>query len=298
MPLYHLSPEMKKYLFILFFCHSCKVFAQAPLQKAWDKIYGGLGVENVLSVEIVNDNILLFGSSSSNNSFEKSEPSQGLQDYWLLKLDTSGSVIWNKTYGGNFEDDATRAIDGGWGTYLIGGSSKSAISGDKSFAGKGGYDYWIIRAFESTGTAFLNQDFGGSNDDVLEDFVTTNDDGVLIAGTSLSGNSGDKNSTCLGSSDFWIIKTDFYFQQLWQQRFGGTGADRLVKTARTSDGGFLLFGNSYSDAGFDKSANAYGGSDFWIIKTDSVGNKLWDKTFGGSNDESAGDILVMNDGSI
>src|SRR5256885_16393709 len=84
----------------------------------------------------------------------------------------------------------------------------------------------------------------------------------------------------------------FYFQttltaqtplvKQWDNRFGGDNKDEFTCLIQTSDGGYLLGGWSNSESNGDKTQSLWGGDDYWIVKTDSLGNKQWDKRFGGS----------------
>src|SRR6185295_3800992 len=100
---------------------------------------------------------------------------------------------------------------------------------------------------------------------------------------------GDKTQTVHGmpgsDSDYWIVKTDSLGNKQWDKDFGGTGIDWLYSVIQTADGGYLLGGTSYSDSSGDKSENSRGVSDYWIVKLDSLGNKQWDKDFGGFADD-------------
>jgi len=130
--------------------------------------------------------------------------------------------------------------------------------------------------------------YGGDQDDAVEWFEKTSDGGFIIGGSSFSGISGDKtegnHDPNLQSSDFWLLKTDAGGNKIWDKRLGGNNSDVLLKVLQTSDGGYLAGGTTYSGAGFDKSQPNWDptqqSNDYWIIKTNSTGNKVWDKRFG------------------
>ena len=84
-----------------------------------------------------------------------------------------------------------------------------------------------------------------------------------------------------GLTDGWVVKIDTNGSKVWDKAYGGSERDYLYDGAQTDDGGFLLAGYSQSDVSGEKSANSKGGYDYWMIKIDSNGNKLWDKTLGG-----------------
>lgn len=111
----------------------------------------------------------------------------------------------------------------------------------------------------------------------------------MCGGWSTSGISGDKTQPSNGQYDIWILKINSSGNIEWDKDFGGTGIeDEFSSIYQTYDGGFLLGVTSYSNAGGDKSDNNLGVEQPWIIKTDSIGNKLWDKTiFTNGHNENA-----------
>ena len=84
-----------------------------------------------------------------------------------------------------------------------------------------------------------------------------------------------------GLTDGWVVKVTAKGVKSWEKSYGGSDRDYLYDGAPTDDGGYLLAGYSQSDASAEKSANSKGGYDYWVVKIDSRGNKIWDKTLGG-----------------
>src|SRR5204863_252296 len=126
--------------------------------------------------------------------------------------------------------------------------------------------------------------FGGTGNDVLKSVIQTADGGYLLAGSSNSNFSGDKTqNTINGSYDYWVVKIDSIGIKQWDKDFGGTSDDVLVSLQQTFDKGYILGGFSLSGTGGNKTQPSWGGYDYWIIKIDSLGNKQWDKDFGGSD---------------
>ena len=128
---------------------------------------------------------LIGGFSRSDSSFDKSENSRGDQDYWLLKIDSSGIVQWDKTYGGNGTDfffTVEQTIDGG---YIVGGESQSDTSGDKTDYNRGisTWDYRILK-IDALGNLEWQKDYGGWDDDFFCSIKQTRDSGYIAAGTS------------------------------------------------------------------------------------------------------------------
>jgi len=265
--------------------------------KQWDKNYGGTGMEFFTCVQQTSDGgYIIGGYTDSGISGDKTQASAGSFDFWILKLDALGNKQWDKSYGGS-NDDALRSIcqtdDGG---YILGGQSDSPISGDKSQAGWGFTDYWIIK-IDSSGVKQWDKDFGGTNQDFFYQIRQTTDGGYILGGHSASGANGNKTQASWGGADYWIIKTDANGIKQWDKDFGGIDADALFSIRQTLDGGFILGGHSKSGVSGNKTQPSQGDADYWIIKTDSAGNKIWEKDYGGSyTDENTCSIQQTIDG--
>jgi len=110
----------------------------------WQNTIGGNSVDQLKSSDLTMDGgYIIGGESLSEVSGDKTDPSRGGRDYWILKLDFSGNIEWQRTFGGSSSDkflDIINTTDGG---YLLGGHSNSNISGDKTEDSLGGFDYWI-----------------------------------------------------------------------------------------------------------------------------------------------------------
>jgi len=128
--------------------------------------------------------------------------------------------------------------------------------------------------------------FGGTNSDVLTALQQTSDGGYIFGGYSFSPANGNKTSSNYGDSDFWIVRLDANTNTLWQRSFGGELPDRLSALQQTSDGGYVLGGYSSSPPSGNKTSANHGGWDYWLIRLDANGDKVWEQSFGGSgNDE-------------
>jgi len=205
--------------------------------------------------------------------------------------------LWDKTYGGNQNEEARTMLptdDGGW---LLAGISNSGISSEKSQSGRGDWDYWVIKV-DSAGNKVWDKTFGGSGEDRLATIIKTNDGGFILAGVSLSGISGDKSEPSRGDKDVWLVKINASGNKIWDKTYGGSANDGMRTIVPTPDGGFLFGGDSGSNPSFEKSAPFLGSYDYWVIKIDSAGNKLWDKTYGGDALETLNSMVAVDDGYI
>ncbi|RDC64884.1 T9SS type A sorting domain-containing protein [Adhaeribacter pallidiroseus] len=237
---------------------------------------------------------LLAGTSLSGISKNKTQASQGKQDYWLIKLDTLGNKQWDKRFGGSGSDDLRKVVQLPTGEYVLGGTSNSSTSGDKSQSTQGGTDYWLLK-ISKNGNKIWDKRYGGSANETLGSFVVTEQGGFLLAGTSQSGKSGDKTQANQGSTDYWLVNTDAAGNVLWDKAYGGSGADQLFSLSRRGNSYFLA-GTSRSGKSGDKTQAGKGGNDYWILKINATGTKLWDKTFGGSDDDDLRASTFTNQG--
>ena len=268
----------------------------------WDKQFGGNDGDFFSCIQQTADSgFILGGASFSGMSGNKSQPSWGGYDYWIVKTDSLGIMQWDKDFGGSADDNLyiiQQTADGG---FILGGTSRSGISGDKTQTTWGTDDYWIVKT-DSLGNKEWDKDFGGTDHDYLLSIQQTADGGFILGGYSESGISGDKTQANWDPSglteDYWIVKTDSLGNKQWDKDFGGTAADYLTTIQQTADGGFLLSGHSESGTSGDKTQPGWGMQDYWIIKTDSSGNKLWDKDFGGTNADWLNSMQQTSDGGF
>ena len=181
---------------------SCTILhAQTPTIQ-WQKTIGGSDVDKLNSLQQTADGgYILGGYSASNTSGDKTENSRGNNDYWVIKLNNSGAIQWQKTIGGSVGDylySIQQTTDGG---YVLGGYSQSDISGDKTENHKGFYDYWIVK-LNSTGTIQWQKTIGGDDIDNLQSIQQTSDGGYMLGGYSSSSISGDKTENSKGTYDY------------------------------------------------------------------------------------------------
>lgn len=138
--------------------------------------------------------------------------------------------------------------------------------------------------------------YGGKHADYLFDALPTADYGFILAGSSLSNKSGNKDSNNNGDLDYWVWKMNENGDLDWQKSFGGNGSDLLQSIKNTKDGGFILAGTSSSNANFQKKEACKGLSDFWVIKLDAKGEEQWQKTIGGIGQDELICVFQTRDG--
>ena len=205
--------------------------------------------------------------------------------------------LWDYRFGGGADEELKsieQTTDGG---YILGGSSLSGISGDKTQASRGSWDYWIVK-IDSNGIKQWDATFGGSNEDRLGVVRQTPDGGYILGGYSWSGATGDKTQESWGFTDYWVVKTDQNGVKEWDYRYGGTGYDYGYTIDLTSDGGYVVGGVAGSALSGDISIVARGGYDQWFIKIDALGIKEWDARFGGTDTDELYSIEQTTDGGF
>jgi hypothetical protein len=205
---------------------------------------------------------------------------------------------WDAGFGGA-GSDALQAVE--WtrdGGCILGGFSNSGQSGNKGATNHGDNDFWIIK-LDGQGARQWERTFGGAGNDGLLDVHQTADDGFILGGWSESGFSGNKESTNYGYADYWLVKLDSNGNKQWEQVFGGTAEDYLVSAQQTSDGGYILAGQSDSDVGGNRTLAIVGGDwDFWLVKVDANGNKQWERAFGGDGSDELLALRQTRDGGF
>ncbi len=216
----------------------------------WTKTFGGSDYDKGYYVQQIPDgSYVITGHTKSYGA--------GNYDVWLIKTDASGDTLWTKTFGGTNNDESysvRQTIDSG---YIIAGNTKSY--------GAGNTDVWLIKT-DASGDTLWTKTFGGSSYDNGYCVQQIPDGSYIITGHT--------QSYGVGNYDVWLIKTDASGGTLWTKTFGGNSNDESYSVQQTTDSGYIITGNTQSYGA--------GNTDVWLIKTDSLGNKIWTNTFGGS----------------
>ena len=272
------------------------LFGQVDPQIVWQKTIRADVHDKAVSINQTADGGYIIGSVSNSNSMaDKTENSNGGNDYWIIKTDNIGSIVWQNTIGGN-EDDVLYSVeqtsDGG---YIAIGASNSNISGDKTEDSIGLKDIWIVK-LSSAGTILWENTIGGTSFDRGVTVRQTSDGGYIVGAVSKSIISGDKTDFCYGGVDYWVLKLDVTGVITWQKTYGGSDADILSSIYPTSDGGYIIGGTSRSLISGNKTENSFGDDDYWIIKVDALGAIVWQKSIGGSNADRLKSIFEIPSG--
>lgn len=246
-----------------------------PPPTEWTRTYGSPDGEWAYSVIHTEDGGYAIGGATAKYSW----PERGYVNYsfLLIKTDASGNMQWNKTYGGEDEDDelAYSIIQTGDGGYAIAGIKQfsGVINGEFLIIG----DFWLVKT-DSEGNMQWNKTYGGAESERLYSVIQTSDGGYALVGNR-------ESLDFPHYADAWFVKTDADGNVQWDRTYGGEDFD-LASSVLETDGGYVIGGWTYS----------FGPGDFWLFKTDSVGNVQWNKTYGGQQQEWAQSVVETEDG--
>jgi Bacterial Ig domain/Ig-like domain CHU_C associated len=210
------------------------------------------------------------------------------------------AIEWQKTYGGSdydgfgYFDGVPKIINTTDGGYIFAGST---FSNDGDVTGNHGtWDYWVVK-INSTGNIQWKKTFGGSLSENPNAIIQTSDGGYIFAGGSNS-NDGDISNNH-GDYDYWVVKLSSSGNIQWNKTFGGTNQDIAMSIVQTSEGGYIVAGNSASNDGDVSGHHGNTGNlnfDYWIVKLSNSGNIEWQKSFGDSGKDEPFSIFQTTDG--
>jgi hypothetical protein len=254
----------------------------------WQKTLGGSAYDVAFSIQQTADGGYIVGGET--NSIDGDITiNHGDYDCWIIKLNATGKIQWQKTFGGAFEDVALSVQQTTDGGYILAGYTGST-DGDVT-SNQGGFDYWVIK-LDAIGTIQWEKTLGGAAADFAFSVQQTTDGGYMVGGYSNSAD-GDVSGNH-GSYDYWIVKMNVTGAIEWQKTLGGTYFDEAQSIQQTADGGYIVAGNTDSS---DGDVSGYHGSfDYWIVKLNTTGSVQWQKAFGGFNDDKATSIQQTTDG--
>ena len=213
----------------------------------------------------------------------------GERDVWIVKLNSSGAIQWQKTIGGTESDYAYTFKSTPDGGYIAAGYTYSN-DGDVS-GNHGDADAWVIK-LNSTGEIQWQKALGGSNEEIARSVQLTTDGGYIVAGSTKSNN-GDVSGN-QGDADAWIVKLNSSGGIQWQKSLGGSNEEIARSIQLMTDGGYIITGSAKSNDG-NVSSN-HGGQDTWIVRLSSSGTLLWQKSMGGTANDFANSIQLTTDG--
>ena len=260
----------------------------------WNKTYGGSGDDRGYDIIQTSDNgfaILGYTDSSDGDI----TINNGFRDFWLAKLDASGNLTWQKSFGFPGADEGTAIIETSDNDFLISGVLDVTSSGGQGNLGRfvtehAGGDYWAIKV-SSSGDLIWSRFYGGSFTDSPTGIIENNNNEFIFVGGSDSNDVDITNNK--GSYDFWVVKSEAGGNMIWEKSFGGSEIDEARGIVSTYDGSHIIVGDTRSNEQ-DVSLNN-GAADLWMIKISDDGDLIWNCSIGGSNFDVSRSINKTSD---
>ncbi len=252
----------------------------------WKKCIGGVNIENCTDMKQTSDGGYIIAAYSSNSDGDV-PGNYGRVDYYIIKLNTLGDIEWAKNFGGSQVDVPCSVIELADGNFVIAGYSDSEDGEVSENSGKD--DAWIIKV-SRTGELLWERSFGGRLTDYAYSVTSTFDGGLVFAGTGI--NTTDVLSEYYWRQAIWVVKLNASGNKIWEKFYGGQDYNSAKCVIETNDGDLVIAGASQSDS----LNNTY--IDFYLLKLNFEGEKLWQNFYGGSSTDFANSLIEISDGSF
>ena len=285
------------FICLVFFAEIGLSQSTAPVSVVWSQCFGGLGDDDIFSGgETYNNGFVMGGRTQSSDG--DLIGNNGSFDYWILALDSNREIAFSKSYGGSQIDNCRYAIGNSDGqTYMAFGSSHSINGGDldsNQIIGDTAFStFWLLKLDEN-GEIIFQKIYNGNGVHGGRAMVQT-ENGYALLGWSTSTNNYFTGN--YGQHDAYLMKVDNDGDMQWTKNFGGSSKEECISLLETSDGGYIFSGSTLSND-FDFEGLNHGAKDMMVVKTDSLGNKLWARAYGGEGSEQALGISLDWDGNI
>lgn len=298
----HLSSNLKKgattssmRTYIYLFFSAVFLFPLFAISQQFDiefqHCFGGSEGEVGIDIKLLPDSSFIILSLTNSTDGDISFLHGGY-DFWMVKTDWYGNLMWEKTFGGSDTDSPYQieiAPDGGF--YLLGGTQSN--DGDVS-GNHGSLDYWVIKTDDS-GNLIWQKCLGSSVLDWASQMSIDDSGNIYVIGQSHGVDGNISNPR--GFIDYWIVKLNSEGSLIWDKSLGGSNADLGISILCTDDGGYIVGGQSTSEDGDVICENtSLMQADMWIVKLDSLNTIQWQACYGGSESETANDIIRTQDG--
>jgi len=268
-----------KFIFLFFLAHyGISTYSQSSIPSIeWQKSFGGTAPEIAKSiVQTPDGGYITAGFSKSSNG--NATMNHGDNDFWVVKMNATGTLEWQKSLGGSGDDQANSIRTTSDGGYIIVGSTTST-DGD-IILNKGYADYWIVK-LNAQGNVEWQKTYGGTLQDIATSVRQTTDGGYVVTGSSNSSDGDVTGNHGPYFYDYWVIKLDSSGNLQWQKALGGSSNEMAYEIQQTSDGNYVIAGETSSSNSGNISSIALGVKDSWIVKLGTTGNIIWEKRFGG-----------------
>ncbi len=262
----------------------------------WDFNFGGTSEEGFEAgaIQLADGNFVLAGRTRSGVSGNITSAALGADDILVVKISASDqSIIWQSRVGGNGADWAFDIKETSDGEIIVGGYTTSTdLTGITPL---GSLDLYLVKLNAVTGDKIWERTYGGSGFESADELLANESGGVVVGAYSASTDLSLSNN---GSFDYWIFSTDNNGDIQWEGLYGGSGLDAVRSMTQLPDGGYIFSGQSNSAASGDKSESGRGLDDIWVVRTNSTGELLWEKTIGGAGYDWAQAAYALQDGSV
>ena len=262
----------------------------------WEKTYGFSGLDQGTHILETTDNhfiisgVLDVTASGGDGIFGRQSSRHAGGDYWVLKVTQTGELVWSRYFGGSFTDTAYEVVQTPSGEFIIAGSSDSNDIDVTN--NKGSYDFWTVKS-DANGDMVWQNSYGGAEIDEGRGISQSLDGNYVLVGDTRSSDQDVSENN--GAADLWMVKISETGSLLWNRSIGGTNFDVPRSITITLDGGFLIAGSSRSSDG--QVQGNQGQNDAWVVRTDSEGRLINERTFGGTDIDFAYDAVQLNNGS-
>lgn len=256
----------------------------------WQKNLGGTYYSGGWSVAATSDGGFVAAGFTQANDGDATDNHGGL-DAWIFKLDANGNVVWKHCMGGTGDEQFFNVIVNSDGTIMAAGQTNS--NDDDVSGNHGGTDLWLVK-LDANGNKLWTKCYGGSGNDYTGTVEPTSDGGYVLTGSSGSTDGDIPGNN--GGLDFVLLKLDASGNKQWAKNYGGPGDETNGATIVGSDGSFVVAGSTDGNGGDVTGYHGSGGHDYWIIKANSAGTKVWASTQGGSDDDEAIGLVATSDG--
>lgn len=257
--------------------------------QVWQTTLGGAGNDHINDLVALPDGSMVM-TGQSNAPGERSQ-------LWVVKLNSAGTILWEKKIGGSDYDVGNSILPTSDGGFLLTGQTESTdgiVNNPNGYRGS-----WVVK-LDANGDLEWNRAYGGIG--VFTEIRSAGEtpDGNYIIGGAAFGFGGDVIGNN-GDYDYWLFKITSTGDIIWTNKYGGVGPEFLRKINVLADGSMILSGTTNSHATGDVSAATPANTNFWIVKIDANGTLLWEKTiggdlfenFGGTEINAAGEILLV-----
>lgn len=258
----------------------------------WEKSLGGTGYESARDIEQTADGGYIVLGETNSTDGDVIAGYGGTKDIWLIKLDASGNMQWQKRYGGNGLDIGNHILVNNDGSYLIAASSSSNNADITGNHGTGGFTDGVLMKISATGVLQWSKCYGGTKNEELLDIEIIN--GKIYASGYANSTDGDIPPS-QKNYDVWLLALDQNGNKIFSKVYGGSQNDVAYSMTKGADGSLTLAGYTTSKDG--DVSGAKGSQDYWVLNIDQSGKLNWQKVLGGTDADYANVILTDKDSS-